>query len=142
MAVPLRKALFTAIASLGSWPTKPSLHTSVWRRPLTWSHSGQPMKQPWLYQKADWPFSQLPPLILTHRFDAAKVIGSGVFFASASKASTELRERGLTIAPCEATRPAVDSNSSAASSLDAICESVCFSVAGRRWVLRVAKTSN
>ena len=66
MAVPLAKARFTAMAAVGSWPTKPRLQTSVCRRPLTWSHSGQPMKQPCEYQNADCPFEQLPlPLALT-----------------------------------------------------------------------------
>ena len=41
----------------------PSPHRSIWRRPLLWSHSGQPIKQPWLYQNPAWPLWQSPGLV-------------------------------------------------------------------------------
>ena len=71
-----------------------TLRTSVWRRPDTWSHVGQPMKQPWLYQNELWPLSQAPPLMLEQGPNVCRS-AAGTF----ANASTELRERGCTIDP-------------------------------------------
>ena len=47
-AVRIPKILVLTVRYLGSLRValKPKPHRSIWRRPLLWSHSGQPMKQP------------------------------------------------------------------------------------------------
>ena len=52
--------------------TAPRPHRSVCTRPLRWSHSGQPMKHPWLYQYDACPFTHGAPV----RFEQLWMHGS------------------------------------------------------------------
>jgi hypothetical protein len=67
---------------------KPFLQRSAWMRPFVWSHASQPMKQPWLYQKAACPLLHASPVWLAQ-----------VCVFTPTLKSMLLRLRGETIAP-------------------------------------------